>query len=62
MVGRSVVLCKGVKDGIGVYRLWVIEVVVFNGFYVDVVSLQCVKMCSFFVVMYYLHGLIHGAE
>jgi len=51
MVCRSVVLCKGVKVGIGVYRLWVIEVVVFNRFYVDVVSLQCVEMCSFFVVI-----------
>ena len=28
MVDRSVVLCKIVKDGIGVYCLWVIEVVV----------------------------------
>ena len=28
MVGRSVVLSDGVKDGIGVYCLWVVEVVV----------------------------------
>jgi len=30
MVGRSVVLVEGFKDGIGVNRLWVVEVVVFN--------------------------------
>ena len=30
MVGRSVVLGEGVKDGIGVYCLWVIEVIVSN--------------------------------
>ena len=52
----------GYWGGIGFYRLWVIEVVVSNGFNVDVVSVPCIKMCSFFEVMYNLHGLIHGAE
>ena len=39
MVGQSVVLGEGFKDGIGVYRLWVVEVVVFNRFCMNVESL-----------------------
>ena len=35
MVDRSVSLYEGVKDGIGVYRLRVVEVIVFNGFNMD---------------------------
>ena len=35
-------LYEGVKDGIGVYRLRVVEVVVINRFSVDVGLLYCV--------------------
>jgi len=35
-------LYEGVKDGIGVYRLRVVEVVVISGFSVDVEFLYCV--------------------
>jgi len=41
MVGRSVVLGEGFEDGIGVYCLWVVEVVVFDCFCVNVES--CVR-------------------
>jgi len=37
-----VCLYEGVKDGIWVYRLRVIEVTVFNGFSMDVEFLYCV--------------------
>ena len=30
MVGRSAVLGEGFKDGVGVYCVWVVEVVVFD--------------------------------
>jgi len=35
-------LYEGVKDGIGVYSLKVIEVIVFNGFSTDMEFLYCV--------------------
>jgi len=40
----------------------VIEVNVFSGFSVDMEFLYCVKMCSFFVAVYYFHDLVHGAK
>ena len=62
MVGRSVCLYEGVVAGIGEYRLRVIEVIVFSGFSVDKEFLYCVKICPFFVAVYYLHDLVHGAK
>ena len=60
--GRSVGLYEGVKNGIGVYPLRVIEVIVFNGFSMDMEFLYCVQMCSFFVIVYYFHDLVHGTK
>ena len=40
--GRSVGLYEGVKDGIGVYRLRVIKMIVFKGFSMDMEFLHCV--------------------
>ena len=60
--GRSVGLYKGVKDDIAVYHLRVIAVIVFNGFSMDMEFLYCVQMCSFFVIVYYFHDLVHGVK
>jgi len=60
--GQSVGLYEGVEDGIREYCLRVIEMVVFSKLSVDMEFLCCVKVCSFFVAVYYIHGLVHGAK
>jgi len=60
--GRSVGLYEGVEDGIRKYCLRVTEMVVFSKLGVDMEFLYCVKVCSFFVAVYYFHHLVHGAK
>ena len=59
--GRSG-LYEGVKDGVREYCLRVAEVVVFSKFSVDVKSLHNIEVCSFFVAVYDIHDLVHGAK
>jgi len=35
---------------------------VFRKFSVDMEFLYCIKLCSFFVAVYNLHDLVHGAK
>ena len=58
----ALILYEGVEDDIGEYRLRVNEMVVFSNLSVDMKFLCCVKICSFFMAMYYFHYLVHGAK
>jgi hypothetical protein len=55
-------LQDGVKDWIGKDVLAVIQVIVSSEFGVDVVSLYCVEMCAFLLVVEDLHHVVYGAK
>jgi len=61
MVGW-LVLYEGVKNGMSVYCLRVIEDSVCSRLRVDMGFICCVKLCSFFVAVYCFHDLVHGAK
>jgi len=52
----------GVKDRVGKDVLAVVQVVVGSEFHVDVVSLHCVEMCAFSLVVEDLHCVVYGVE
>jgi hypothetical protein len=58
LVGRQ----DGVKDRFGKDVQAVIQVVVSSEFRVDVVSLYCVEMCAFLLVVEDLHRVVYGVE
>jgi len=55
-------LQEGVKESVRKYSLVVVYVVVGDILCVYVESFECVEMRSFFVVSYYLHCVVDGAE
>jgi len=52
----------GVKDRVGKDVLAVIQVIVSSEFSMDVVSLYCVEMCPFLLVVEDLHRVVYGVK
>jgi hypothetical protein len=55
-------LQDGVKDPVAKEVLAVIQVIVSSEFSVDVVSLYCVEMCVFLLVVEDLHRVVYGVK
>jgi hypothetical protein len=55
-------LQDGVKAQVGKDVLAVIQAIVSSKFSVDVVSLYCVEMCAFLLVVEDLHRVVYGAK
>jgi len=55
-------LQDGLRDWVGKDILAVIQVVVSSEFSVDVVSLYCVEMCAFLLVVEDMHRVVYGVK
>jgi hypothetical protein len=55
-------LQNGVKDRVGKDVLAVIQVIVSCKFSVDIVSLYCVEMCAFLLIVEDLHRVVYGVK
>ena len=53
---------QGIKDLIRGYIVFIVQMIIFGEFCVNVISLSSVEMCAFALALEYLHCVLNRAE